>query len=64
MAINATVKSEHKATLDKARISPTKKNAAERAVEESNRQKELYFKATHTLLIAFLLWILYVNLNG
>lgn len=33
--------------------------AQEDALQEQNKRKELHFKASHGLLIAFFLWILY-----
>ena len=31
--------------------------------DKNNRRKELHFKATHALLICFLLWIVYVHFH-
>lgn len=55
MAINAVDKSEP------GRNQIRKAQGIE--VEETNKQKELQFKASHALFICFLLWILCVDLN-
>lgn len=65
MAVNATKlepKSDNSNTA-KQYASAQAQKALEIGLEETNRQKELRFKATHALLTAFLLWILYVDLR-
>lgn len=58
MAIKAEFKNN---TVTEPNTSATTREAHHVEAEESNRRKELHFKATHALLICFLLWILYVR---
>lgn len=63
MAVNAT-KLEPKSgngNIAKQDASALAQKAHEIGLEETKRQKELRFKATHALLTIFLLWILYVD---
>lgn len=70
MAINAVHKSkpepvpepEPKQTVGQYASAKSQK-AQEIEVEETNKLKESQFKASHTLFIGFLLWILCVDLN-
>lgn len=65
MAVNATrskPESEYSRIAKRYAIAQAQK-VHEIELEETNRQKELRFKATHTLLTLFLLWILYVHLR-
>lgn len=65
MAVNATKSEPQSGTsyIAKQYASAQAQKASEIGLEETNRQKELRFKATHTLLTVFLLWILYVDLK-
>lgn len=63
MAVNATkveLESDN-CNIAKQDASALVQKAHEIGLEETNRQKELRFKATHALLTIFLLWILYVD---
>lgn len=63
MAVNATkleLNSDN-SNIAKKYASAQAQKAREIGLEETNRQKELHFKATHALLTVFLLWILYVD---
>lgn len=63
MAVNATnleLNSDN-SNIAKKCASAQAQKAREIGLEETNRQKELRFKATHALLTVFLLWILYVD---
>lgn len=65
MAINAVNKSDPE--QERKQVAPqypsaTARKAQEIEVGETNKQKELQFKASHTLFIFFLLWILCVHL--
>ena len=65
MAVNATnsePESEY-SRIAKRYATAQAQKAHEIELEETNRQKELRFKATHALLTLFLLWILYVHLR-
>lgn len=43
--------------------STSSREAQDIEVEETNKQKELQFKANHALFVCFLLWIWWVNLK-
>lgn len=65
MAVNATnsePESEY-SRISKRYATAQAQKGHEIEPEETNRQKELRFKATHALLTLFLLWILYVHLR-
>lgn len=65
MAVNATrsePESEY-SRISKRYATAQAQKAHETELEETNRRKELRFKATHALLTLFLLWILYVHLR-
>lgn len=66
MAVNATrlePRSDNSNIAKQHAASAQAQKAREIGLEETNRQKELRFKATHALLTIFLLWILYVDLK-
>ena len=46
-------------TVDQAAV-PRSKNADKVELDAENRRRELHFKAKHSLLIVFFLWILSV----
>lgn len=63
MAVNATKlepRSDNR-NIAKQYASAQAQKARGIGLEETNRHKELRFKATHALLTVFLLWILYVD---
>lgn len=64
MAVNAVDKSEpgHNQIAGQHESAKARK-AQGIEVEETNKQKELQFKASHALFICFLLWILCVDLT-
>lgn len=66
MAFNAFNKSEsepeHKQIVAQ-HASAGSREAQDIEVEETNKQKELQFKANHALFVCFLLWIWWVDLN-
>lgn len=60
IATNLELKTDN-TNIAKKYASAQAQKAREIGLEETNRQKELRFKATHSLLTVFLLWILYVD---
>ena len=64
MAINAADQPEPGRNLTAGQYGGAKAPKAQEIVEETNKQKELRFKASHTLFICFLLWILCVHLDA